>query len=162
MLSISLAVPLTAVAVVSGCGMAGAASVGLAAGRAGGHVADAASRSDCSEKQHPKWNVTGRNKIITDYAGFVYKYTIRFEQKGSCLSGRLTDPYYPVTGKITGTVKGDHIKFTFHYPRGSVQGVRTYTGIIHRSGAVSGKWKQTGSEVPNHSRWKLAHKVAKA
>jgi hypothetical protein len=71
---------------------------------------------------------------------------VTFKQFGSCLSGTLTDSYYPTTGPISGTVNRNHVTFSFSYPSGSIQGTRTFTGTINRWGAVSGTWSETGTE----------------
>lgn len=159
MLRFSTVAPVLVAVILSGSGTAGAVPVGLAVHGTVHRASAAISRSDCNKKRSSPWNVTGRNKVITTYDGRVYRYTVKFLQKGSCLTGRLADLYYPVEGSISGYVKGDKIVFTFDYPRGSIQGVRTYSGIIHRSRAVSGRWRQTGSQVPDHGSWRLADKV---
>ena len=55
------------------------------------------------------------------YLGQTYTYTVTFKQFGSCLIGTLTDPYFPVTGPVSGTINRNHVTFTFRYPQGSVQ-----------------------------------------
>jgi hypothetical protein len=71
---------------------------------------------------------------------------VTFKQSGGCLTGTLTDPYFPTTGPISGTVVKNNVTFSFQYPSGSVQGTRTYTGTINRHGDLSGTWSQTGSQ----------------
>jgi hypothetical protein len=132
-----------------------AAAAGLVAGGAG--VASAATVSPaahtssswaphCNPFAREQWNLNGRNKVQAVYQGTTYTYSVTFKQYGGCLSGTLTDSYYPTTGPISGTVNRNHVTFSFSYPSGSIQGTRTFTGTINRWGAVSGTWSETGTE----------------
>ena len=107
-----------------------------------------------------QWNLAGNNSVDVGYDGSDLVYSVTFTQSGSSLSGTLTDPYYPTSGNVSGTVSGNSVTFTFTYPSGSVQGTRTYTGTISSAGAVSGDWTQTGSEVPDNGTWNLATNAA--
>jgi hypothetical protein len=131
-----------------------AVAAGLVVGVTG--VASAATTSPTAQSTHhgpacnpwarERWNLNGKNQVQAVYLGKTYTYSVTFRQFGSCLSGTLTDSYYPVTGPISGTVNRNHVTFSFTYPSGSIQGTRTYTGTINRWGAVSGTWSETGSE----------------
>jgi len=100
----------------------------------------------CSYRALEQWNLNGRNHVRAVYQGSTYTYGVTFRQYGSCLSGTLTDPYYPTAGPIFGTVKGNHVTFSFTYPSGSIQGTRFFSGTINWRGQVSGYWWETGSE----------------
>jgi len=100
----------------------------------------------CNRFAREQWNLNGRNHVKAVYQGSTFTYSVTFRQSGSCLTGTLADPYFPTTGPISGTVSGNHVTFSFRYPRRSIQGTRTYTGTINRRGAVSGTWSETGSE----------------
>jgi len=118
----------------------------------------------CSKWQLEKWNLNGGNTVDLTYEGGAYTYSVTITQKGSCLTGTLTDKYYStpaLTGPISGTVKGDDVTFTFNYPANSVQGARTFTGTIGRHGAVSGTWGETGSEHGTGT-WTLADNASPA
>ena len=132
-----------------------AVAAGLVAGGAG--VASAATVTPaahttsnfgfrCNPFQREHWNLNGYNKVETVYLGTTYTYTVTFRQFGSCLAGTLTDPGYPTTGPVFGTINRNHVTFTFRYPSGSVQGTRTFSGFINRWGFVSGNWWETGIE----------------
>ena len=129
-----------AVLVVGGAGVASAAPVSPAA-----HTTSSAGPS-CNRFAREQWNLGGRNQVKAVYQGSTFTYSVTFRQSGSCLTGTLTDPYFPTTGPVSGRVSGNHVTFSFRYPRGSVQGTRTYTGTINRRGAVSGTWSETGRE----------------
>ena len=133
-----------------------AVAAGLVAGGAG--VASAATVTPVAQSNHhpgprcnpwarEQWNLNGRNHVAAVYLGSTYTYKVTFKQFGSCLTGTLTDGYFPTTGPISGTVNRNHVTFSFTYPSGSVQGTRTYTGTINRWGAVSGTWSETGTEM---------------
>lgn len=80
------------------------------------------------------------------YSGDWY-YQATFIRSGKTLTGSLTDPYVPgsLTGPIlNGSIDGNHVVFSFDYGSGSVQGVRTYDGMIQTNGDLIGKWSQTG------------------
>jgi hypothetical protein len=132
-----------------------AVAAGLVAGGAGvasaATVTPAAHTSSnfgfgCNPFQREHWNLNGHNKVETVYLGTTYTYTVTFRQFGSCLAGTLTDPGFPTTGPVFGTINRNHVTFTFRYPSGSIQGTRTFSGTINRWGFVSGKWWETGSE----------------
>ena len=126
--------------VVGGAGVASAATVSPAA-----HTSPSWA-PHCNPWQREQWNLNGRNHVEAVYLGTTYTYSVTFRQFGSCLSGTLTDGYYPTTGPIHGIIFRNHVVFSFQYPSGSVQGLRTFDGYINRWGAVSGKWSETGSE----------------
>jgi hypothetical protein len=126
--------------VVGGAGVASAATVSPATNTSSSWV------HGCNPWQKEQWNLNGRNHVEAVYQGTTYTYSVTFKQFGSCLTGTLTDGYYPTTGPIFGTVSKNHVVFSFRYPSGSVQGLRTYNGYINRWGAVSGTWSETGSE----------------
>jgi hypothetical protein len=157
-----------------------AVAAGLVVGGAG--VASAAPVTNttnhfgpgCNPFAREMWNLNGSNEVQAVYLGTTYTYSVTFKQRGSCLTGTLTDSYYPTTGPITGTVYGNHVTFSFQYPAGSVQGTRFFNGyikpqyykqwyrqwywngyrwvlrwrfrLILQSGSVSGNWWETGSE----------------
>lgn len=133
--------------VVSGAGLAAAMPI------------SGAKLAMTSQPASSQWNLNGSNSVDVTYDGSEYVYSVTFKQSGTTLSGTLSDPYYPTSGAVSGTVSGNSVTFTFDYPSGSVQGKRTYTGTISQSGAVSGTWTQTGSEVPNNGTWTLAGKA---
>lgn len=107
----------------------------------------------CDTRQH--WTLSGRNTVEAVYQGSTFSYPAKFFQSRTFLGGKLTDPYYPTTGPIAGQVKGNCVTFAFRYPKGSVQGTRTYDGTISRHGRVSGTWSQTGSQGGGGT-WTLA------
>jgi hypothetical protein len=115
----------------------------------------------CNPWAREQWNLNGQNKIENYQFSTPLTYTVTFKQSGSCLSGTMTDPYYPTTGPVSGTVNGNHVTFFFTYPSGSIQGVRTFTGTISRRGAVSGTWTETGSENAS-STWSLVKHAKRA
>ena len=102
--------------------------------------------SHCNPFARQQWNLNGNNKVEAVYLGTTYTYSVTFKQFGGCLTGTLTDSYFPTTGPISGTVVKNNVTFSFQYPSGSVQGTRTYTGTINRHGDLSGTWSQTGSQ----------------
>jgi hypothetical protein len=114
----------------------------------------------CNWWARERWNVNGDNTVKLVYLSNTYTYTVDFKQNGSCLGGKLTDPYLPPGSqplKISGTVDDNHITFSVTYPPG-VQGVRTFTGKINWHGDVSGKWNETGTEN-GYGTWYLDHDV---
>ena len=123
------------------------------------------SHPNCNRWQLERWNLNGSNTITAIYNNAPFNYTVTFKQDGSCLSGTLTDPYIQPSslqsGPIYGTIRGNTVTFSFTYPT-NVQGTRTYTGTISRSGAVSGTWSQTGTQVPNNGTWSLGSKANRA
>lgn len=130
--------------VAGGAGVASAATVTPAA-----HTTTTNFGHGCNPWQREHWNLNGRNKVEAVYQGTTYTYKVTIKQFGSCLTGTLTDTYYQptaATGPVFGTINRNHVTFSFTYPSGSVQGIRTYTGTINRWGAVSGNWTQTGSQ----------------
>jgi hypothetical protein len=138
-----------------------AVAAGLVAGGAG--VANAAATTPaahstswfgCNPYAYEQWNLSGWNTIENNQFSPPYTYSVTFRQSGNCLSGTMTDSYYPVTGPVRGTINGNQVTFSFRYPSGSIQGVRTFTGTINWRGAVSGTWTETGSEAAS-STWSL-------
>ena len=130
--------------VAGGAGVASAATVTPAAHTTTTTATNFGLRCNPWTREH--WNLNGRNHVEAVYLGQTYTYKVTFRQFGSCLTGTLTDPYFPVTGPVFGTINRNHVTFTFRYPSGSVQGTRTFTGTINRWGFVSGTWSETGSE----------------
>src|ERR1700733_1530509 len=141
--------------VVGGAGVASAAPVTPAA------HSSYSPGPRCNPFAREQWNLNGRNKVEAVYQGTTYTYSVTFRQFGSCLTGTLTDSYYPTTGPIYGTVVKNHVVFPFRYPAGSVQGARTFVGTINRWGGVSGFWWETGSEQ-GHGSFTLAKHAAPA
>jgi len=123
------------------------------------------SHPNCNKLQLERWNLNGNNTITAIYNNAPFNYTVTFKQDGSCLRGTLTDPYIQPSslqsGPINGSIHGNTVTFSFTYPT-NVQGTRTYTGTISRSGAVSGTWSQTGTQVPNNGTWSLGSKANRA
>ena len=111
--------------VVGGAGVASAATVSPAATTASNHG------FGCNPFAGQQWNLNGSNTVNAVFEGTTYSYSITFKQFGSCLSGTMTDSYYPTTGPIRGTVRGNYVTFSFTYPAGSIQGTRTFNGYIH-------------------------------
>jgi hypothetical protein len=133
--------------VVGGAGIASAAPVTP--------VTHTNSWYGCNRWAQEQWNLNGPNTIENNQFSPAYTYTVTFRQHGSCLSGTMTDSYYPTTGSVYGTISGNHVRFSFTYPSGSVQGTRTFTGTINWRGEVSGSWTETGTEAAS-STWSLA------
>ena len=119
----------------------------------------------CNPFAGQQWNLNGSNTVNAVFMGTTYSYSITFKQFGNCLSGTMTHSYYPTTGPIYGTVRGNHVTFSFTYPAGFIQGTRTFNGYItpvdrqwyrqghrwhfrglFRVGSVSGKWSDNGTE----------------
>ncbi len=118
-------------------------------------VSGSAAATPVSLAASSQWNLNGANNVDVSNGVNSFVYSVTFIQNGSVLTGTLDDSYYPTSGPVSGTVNGDGITFTFNYPAGSVQGMRTYTGTISQSGAVSGTWTETGDESPNSGTWTL-------
>jgi hypothetical protein len=113
--------------------------------------------------QRQQWNLSGSNTVDLWYNGTEYTYGVQFNQRGSCLTGTLTDlglPSGEQTGPIHGTIFGNHVTFSFRYPT-SFQGTRTFNGYINRWGDVSGNWSETGSENGS-GHWSLARNAHRA
>jgi hypothetical protein len=127
--------------VAGGTGVASAATVSPAT-----HASASWVGPGCNYRALEQWNLNGHNHVAAVYQGSTHIYSVTFKQYGSCLYGTLTDPGYPTTGPIFGTVNKNHVTFTFRYPSGSIQGTRTFSGTINRWGGVSGYWWETGSE----------------
>ena len=110
-----------------------------------------------------KWNLSGDNTVEATLNGNsrTFSYPVDFTQRGGCLGGTLSDPLFPTSGPIHGTVFGNHVTFSFKYPSGSIQGTRTFTGTIDRRGDVSGTWSETGSEN-GAGTWSLAERAHRA
>jgi hypothetical protein len=120
---------------------------------------------NCDSWQLERWDVGGTNTVDLTYNGGNYTYGVHIRQDGGCIRGTLTDlgiPNGPTTGPIFGTINGNQITFSFRYTyTGEVQGLRTFTGFIGRSGAVSGNWSETGPEN-GHGSWQLANRADRA
>jgi hypothetical protein len=176
MLRTCAGVAIATAAVVGGAGVASAAPVSPAA------TTTSHFGFGCNPFGYEQWNVNGSNTVEAVYLGTTYSYSIYFNQYGGCLSGTMTDSYYPTTGPIHGSISGNYITFSFRYPSGSIQGTRTFSGYIHPQfykiwyqhwvwngfrwvlrwtfrygvhGYVSGTWSETGSEGGSGS-WSLA------
>ena len=91
-------------------------------------------------------SVAGSYTMDVLYAGDHYTYDLNLTQTGTAIGGTLHDPYLPGTLPVTGTITGNNLSFSVDYGAGSVQGVRTFTGVIGSSGALSGTWTQTGTQ----------------
>jgi hypothetical protein len=151
--------PAIAAIIVTGAGTAGAQTTSPAA-----HAVSTQEHLPlfCNPFQKERWNLNGFNTVDVTYKVFShYTYTADFVQHGSCLSGWLDDPYFPVTRPIFGTVNGNFVTFSFAYPS-FVQGVRTYTGVINHSGFVFGGWSETGIASPNFGTFALSGTAARA
>ena len=86
------------------------------------------------------------NKVKAVFQGTTYSYSVTFKQFGSCLCGTMTDAYYPTTGPIHGTVRGNYVTFTFANRRVH-PGNEDFTGTSTRSGTAS------GTEGHRWNRW---------
>jgi hypothetical protein len=115
----------------------------------------------CNVFQKERWNLNGFGAVDVHYLGSPFTYSVDFVQHGSCLSGWLHDPYFPVTEPIYGTVYGNYVTFSFTYPS-FVEGTRTYTGYINHWGFVSGHWFQTGTAWPDFGTFSLSSTAARA
>ena len=122
----------------------------------------------CSPYNLERWDFRGHNTVHATLNGSynTYTYTVHFDQRGSCLSGWLTDPYipkmYPQTGPIHGYVFRNHVTFSFTYTyHGETQGTRVYNGSISRWGWVSGNWYDNGKDHATGT-WSLGHAVRPA
>jgi hypothetical protein len=110
----------------------------------------------CNTRQLETWNLNDpSNTVDLTYNSGSYTYAVTIIQKGSCLTGSLSDAGVPTTGPISGTVNGNNVTFSFNYPTNSIQGKRTFTGTIGHHGAVSGTWGESGSEHGTGA-WTLA------
>ncbi|HEY6295167.1 MAG TPA: hypothetical protein VIX15_05840 [Streptosporangiaceae bacterium] len=113
--------------------------------------------------QRQQWNISGDNTVVATLNGNsnTFNYPVDITQRGGCLGGTLSDPLFPTSGPIHGTVFGNHVTFSFTYPNGSAQGKRTFSGFINRRGYVSGTWSETGSENGTGT-WHLAMNAHRA
>ena len=114
--------------------------------------------SSCSKWQLEEWNLNGANTVTLTYDSGSYSYSVALTQKGSCLTGTLTDTHASPTLSlpITGSVNGNHATFSVTYPTtAGSQGTRTFTGTIGHKGAVSGTWAETGTEAGS-GPWSLS------
>jgi hypothetical protein len=113
--------------------------------------------------QRQEWNLSGDNTVVATLQGSstIFNYPVHFTQRGGCLGGTLSDPLFPTSGPIRGFVFGNHVVFSFRYPHGSIQGLRTFIGTIDRHGDVSGNWTETGSEHGTGT-WSLARDAHRA
>ncbi len=91
-------------------------------------------------------NVAGSYTMDVLYAGTHFTYHLTLTQTGNTLSGTLNDPYLPGSLAVSGTLVGNDVSFSVNYGPGSSQGVRTFSGVIGVSGALSGTWNETGTE----------------
>ena len=117
----------------------------------------------CNPHHLELFNFNGDNTVVATIHGStaIFKYPVHFRQRGSCLRGTLTDPFFPTSGPIFGIVVRHFVRFSFRYPPGSVQGTRTFVGHIDRDGDVAGTWSETGSENGTGT-WSLADQVREA
>ncbi len=122
----------------------------------------------CDPRQLERWDLNGNhgiNTVVLTYNGGTFTYGVNIRQDGSCIRGTLTDlgiPNGPTTGPIFGTINGSQVTFSFRYTyTGEIQGLRTFSGAIGRSGAVNGTWSETGSEN-GHGTFALADKAIRA
>jgi hypothetical protein len=151
--------PAIAAVIVAGAGAASAQTASPAA-----HTISTAEHLPlfCNPFQKERWNLNGFHTVDVTYKVFShYTYTADFVQHGSCLSGWLDDPYFPVTRPIYGTVNGNYVTFSFTYPS-FVEGTRTYTGVINHFGFVYGGWSQTGIAWPDFGSFSLSGPAARA
>jgi hypothetical protein len=150
--------PAIAAIILTGAGTASAQTTTPAA-----HTVSAAEHLPlfCNPFQKERWNLNGFNTVDVSYVFSHFFYTVDVVQHGSCLSGWLHDPYFPVTEPIFGSVNGNYVTFSFTYPS-FVEGTRTYTGHIGGFGFVSGGWSQTGTAWPNFGGWSLSGTAARA
>jgi hypothetical protein len=96
------------------------------------------------------WNVSGSYTMDVSYSGSHYNYVLTLSQSGTAITGDLNDTYLPGDPPIiNGTITGNTVTFSVDYGSGSWQGVRTFTGTIGASGALSGTWNETGAEQGN-------------
>lgn len=118
----------------------------------------------CSLYNLERWDFRGDNTVQLTWNTTSYVYTVHFDQRGSCLSGQLTDPNIPIgptSGPIHGYVFRNRVTFSFTYTYPTApQGTRTYTGTISRSGRVSGTWSDSGDGASG--TWYLGHAVRPA
>ena len=108
------------------------------------------------------FNFNGDNTVVATLKGSttIFKYPVDFRQRGSCLRGTLTDPFFPTSGPIHGVVVRHFVTFSFTYPS-SFQGTRTFVGHIDHEGDVSGTWSETGTGNETGT-WTLADQVQDA
>jgi hypothetical protein len=121
----------------------------------------------CFRRHLERWDFNGDNTVVATLNGstMIFKYPVDFRQRGSCLRGTLTDPYFNpptgISGPISGIVVRNRVTFSFTYPAGSVQGTRTFVGRVNFDGDVSGTWSETGS-ANETGTWSLADQVQRA
>ena len=125
-------------------------------------------RPGCDPRQLERWDLNGNhgnNTVVLSYNSGTFTYGVNIRQDGGCIRGTLTDlniPSGPTTGPIFGTINGSQVTFSFRYTyNGEVQGLRTFSGAIGRSGAVYGTWSETGPEN-GHGTFALANKAIRA
>ena len=148
-----------AAVIVTGAGTASAQTTSPAA-----HAVSAQAHLPlfCNPFQKERWNLNGFNTVDVTYKLVShYYYTVDLVQHGSCLSGWLDDPYFPVTRPVYGSVYGNLVTFSFTYPS-FIEGTRTYTGVISPSGFVFGGWAQTGIASPDFGTFVLSGTAAPA
>ena len=113
--------------------------------------------------ERQQWNLRGDNTVDLWFQGKEFMYAVDFHQRGSCLTGTLTDTGLPPgeqTLAIHGTVFGNHVTFRVTYPT-NTQGTRTFNGRIDRHGDVFGMWSETGTENGS-GNWSLADRAHRA
>jgi hypothetical protein len=173
--------PAVAAMLVTGSGPANAAGLtpagsavssfgpgGGGPGGGGGFGGRGPGRPGCDTRQLERWDLNGNhgnNTVVLNYNGTTFTYGVHIRQDGGCIRGTLTDlgiPNGPTTGPIFGTINGSQVTFSFRYTyNGEVQGLRTFSGAIGRSGAVNGTWSETGSEN-GHGTFALANNAIRA
>lgn len=113
----------------------------------------------CSPFNLERFDLRGGNTVDVTFNHTAYTYAVQFHQRGSCLSGSLTDtniPSGPQTGPVHGFVFRNYVRFSFTYTySGETQGTRTYVGTISRWGWVSGTWSDSGPDGSTGT-WHLA------
>jgi len=116
----------------------------------------------CNPYHLERWDFRGKNVVVAYLGSSTFYYDVTFNQYGSCLSGTLTDTYYPGTasGPLYGTVVRNHVSFSFAYPPGSAQGTRYYDGYVNYWGQVSGTWWDSGDHASG--TWRLGYPVRSA
>jgi hypothetical protein len=151
-----------------GGGPGGAGPGGGGPGGGGGFGGRGPGRPSCDTRQLERWDLNGNhgnNTVVLTYNGGTFTYGVNIRQDGGCIRGTLTDlgiPNGPKTGPIFGTINGSQVTFSFRYTyTGEVQGLRTFSGAIGRSGAVNGTWSETGSEN-GHGTFALANNAIRA
>ncbi len=97
-------------------------------------------------------NVSGTYMMDVLFEGNHYDYNLTLSQSGSAITGSLYDPDRPGPLAVSGFVTGNTVTFSVDYGGGSIQGIRTFTGTVGATGAMTGTWNETGTEGGN-STW---------